>query len=79
MLVCACLSLTACGSNPPLPDPVLHRVETTKYIPVPPHLTAPCVVAPEQQTIGDALRRMPALASCLDELNTRMKDIRELK
>lgn len=73
-----CLCLTACGANPPLPDPVLQRVETTRYVPVPAFLTAPCVVDPVQRTIGEALERVPALEACVDALNERMQDIRSL-
>ena len=73
-----CLCLTACGANPPLPDPVVQRVETTRYVPVPAFLTAPCLVDPTQRTVGEALERGPRLEACLDDLNQRMQDIREL-
>lgn len=78
LLATACLCLTACGANPPLPDPVLQRVETTRYVPVPAVLTQPCTVDPVQRTIGEALERVPALEACVEQLNGRMQDIREL-
>ena len=74
-----CLCLTACGVNPPLPDPILHRVEVTKYIPVPVGLTVVCEVDPVQRTIGEGLERVPKLEACVDDLNARMRDIRGLK
>ena len=72
------LCLTACGSNPPLPDPVIQRVEVTRYIPVPATLTAPCLVDPTQRTIGEGLENGVKLRACVDELNERMTSIRDL-
>lgn len=78
-LASLCLCLTACGGNPPLPDSVIQRIETTRYVPVPAFLTAPCLVDPTQRTVGEALERVPRLEACVEDLNGRMRDIRELK
>jgi hypothetical protein len=58
---------------------VIQRVEVSRYIPVPVSLTAPCEVDATQRTVGDALERVPRLEACVDDLNARMKDVRELK
>jgi hypothetical protein len=72
-----CLSLTACGSNPPR-DPVIQRVETVRYVPVPAVLTQPCEVERAQRTVGEALENGVALRACVDALNGRMESIRGL-
>jgi hypothetical protein len=57
---------------------VVREVERVRYVPVPSHMTAPCAVDPVQRTVGEALERVPRLEACLDDLNTRMNDIRDL-
>lgn len=57
---------------------MVREVERVRYVPVPASLTAPCEVDPTQRTVGEALERVPRLEACVDELNGRMKDIRDL-